>query len=76
MKLKTSITLSEDILKAIDRVLDKSQNRSQFIEHALRYYFEETARRDRDNKDLEILNKNSEQLNREAEDVLTYQVDW
>ena len=76
MKIKTSITLSEDILKAIDRVLDKSQNRSQFIEHALRYYLEETAKRDRDNKDFEILNKNSEQLNREAEDVLTYQVDW
>jgi metal-responsive CopG/Arc/MetJ family transcriptional regulator len=76
MKVKTSITLSEDILEAIDRVLDKSQNRSSFIEQALRYYLEETAKRERDNKDLEILNKNSKQLNLEAEDVLSYQVDW
>jgi len=76
MKVKTSITLSKDILDAIDRMLDKSQNRSSFIEQALRYYLEETAKRKRDNKDLEILNKNSKQRNLEAEDVLSYQVDW
>ena len=83
MKLKTSITLSADILEAIDRMLDETENRSAFIEHAIRYYIEHAlryylemmAKRDRDNKDFEILNKNSARLNREAEDVLSYQVE-
>jgi metal-responsive CopG/Arc/MetJ family transcriptional regulator len=76
MKVKTSITLSEHILKAIDRVRDKSQSRSFFIEQAVRYYLLDNAKRERDNKDFEILNENSEQLNLEAEDVLSYQADW
>ncbi len=75
MKIKTSITLSEDILKSIDKILGNSRNRSAFIEAALRAYLAQRAKKSRDNKDLEILNKNSESLNKEAEDVLAYQVE-
>ena len=75
MKIKTSITLSEDILEAIDRIIVKPKNRSAFIENALRDYLEKRAKKLRDDKDLEILNKNSDRLNREAEDVLSYQVE-
>ncbi len=75
MKVKTSITLSEDILKTIDRIIVKPKNRSAFIENVLRDYLEKKAKKLRDDKDLEILNKNSDRLNREAEDVLSYQVE-
>jgi len=75
MKIKTSITLSEDILQSIDKILGDSRNRSAFIEAALRAYLTQRAKKSRDDKDLEILNKNSERLNKEAEDVLTYQVE-
>jgi len=75
MKVKTSITLSEDILETIDRIIVKPKNRSAFIENALREYIEKRAKKLRDDKDLEILNKNSDRLNREAEDVLSYQVE-
>jgi len=74
MKIKTSITLSEDIVTAIDGILGESMNRSALIESALRAYLGQRAKESREDKDLKILNKNSERLNREAEDVLSYQV--
>jgi metal-responsive CopG/Arc/MetJ family transcriptional regulator len=74
MKIKTSITLSEDIIQAIDRIAGKSKNRSAIIEAALRAYITQKAKELRDRGDFDILNKNSERLNREAEDVLSYQV--
>jgi metal-responsive CopG/Arc/MetJ family transcriptional regulator len=75
MKIKTSITLSEDVLRAIDQINGESKNRSAFIELALREYLKKKAKKLRDEKDLEILNKSSKRLNREAEDVLAYQVE-
>ena len=76
MKVKTSITLSAEILHAIDQILGDSRNRSAFIEHALRDYLRKRSKKLRDDRDLEIINKNSRRLNREAEDVLTYQVEF
>ena len=75
MKVKTSITLSQDILQAIDQILGESKNRSAFIEYALRDYLRKRSKMAQNEKDLEILNRNSKRLNREAEDVLTYQVE-
>jgi metal-responsive CopG/Arc/MetJ family transcriptional regulator len=75
MKVKTSITLSEDVLRAIDQISGESINRSAFIELALKDYLAEKAKKMRDQRDLEILNNNSKSLNSEAEDVLTYQVE-
>ena len=75
MKAKISITLSEDIIKSIDSILGGSQNRSAFIETALRSYLAQKVKKSRDDKDLEILNRNSERLNKEAKDVLSYQME-
>jgi metal-responsive CopG/Arc/MetJ family transcriptional regulator len=75
MKIKTSITLSEDVIRAVDQISGESRNRSALIELALREYLKKKAKELRDEKDLEILNKNSKRLNREAEDVLAYQVE-
>ena len=38
MKVKTSITLSEDLLKAIDEYAGEYKNRSEFIEDAVRAF--------------------------------------
>ncbi len=75
MKVKTSITLSEEVLREIDRISGESKNRSAFIEIALRDYLRKRAKKLRDDRDLEILNRNSKRLNHEAEDVLSYQVE-
>jgi metal-responsive CopG/Arc/MetJ family transcriptional regulator len=75
MKRKTSITLSEGVVKAVDRLTPKGGSRSETIERLLRESVLRQARRSRDLKDLEVINRHAEQLNEEAEDVLTYQVD-
>jgi metal-responsive CopG/Arc/MetJ family transcriptional regulator len=74
MKVKTSVTLSDNLLKEVDKLLGKSGNRSVFIENALEYYLEMKRRKKRDKKDLDLINKNHTSLNKEAEDVLEYQV--
>lgn len=70
--MKTSITLSEEIIAAIDRLTRKGGSRSETIERLLKQSFTAEARRARDRKDLQIINDNAETLNEEAEDVLTY----
>jgi metal-responsive CopG/Arc/MetJ family transcriptional regulator len=75
MKRKTSITLSEGVVKAVDRLTPKGGSRSETIERLLRESVLRQARRSRDLKDLEVINRHAEKLNEEAEDVLTYQVD-
>lgn len=75
MKVKTSITLSEDLLKAIDYYTGEHKNRSEFIEDAVRAFFIQRIQRQQDARDLEIINKHADSLNREAADVLAYQVD-
>ena len=75
MKVKTSITLSEDLLKAIDEHTGEYKNRSEFIENAIRAFIVQLIRGHQDARDLEIINQRADHLNREAADVLTYQVD-
>jgi metal-responsive CopG/Arc/MetJ family transcriptional regulator len=73
MKVKTSITLSEDLLKAIDqRAGDK--NRSEFVETALRAFITQVNRNEQNARDVQIINQRADYLNQEAADVLAYQV--
>jgi len=74
MKVKTSITLSGDLLEAIDLRTGRGRNRSEFIEMALRAFLAEAGRQERDARDIDILNRRAKRLNREAADVLAYQV--
>lgn len=73
MKIKTSITISKDLIKEIDSVISKSGNRSLFIEEAVIDYLKHRKRLTRDQKDFEIINNHSDELNNEAADILTYQ---
>jgi metal-responsive CopG/Arc/MetJ family transcriptional regulator len=74
MKIKTSVTLSETVLVAIDRHAGKDANRSEFIENAVRSYIAALIRRQQNARDLAIINRRAARLNREAKDVLGYQV--
>jgi metal-responsive CopG/Arc/MetJ family transcriptional regulator len=75
MKIKTSITISEDLINEIDNYLGLSGNRSALIEQALKAFLTAKAHQKREAKDLEILNKRTKTLNEEAADVLSYQVE-
>ena len=71
MRVKTSVTLPESLLGAIDRV---HSNRSAFLERAARQYLTQLARKRRDARDSKILNTQELRLNEEAADVLEYQI--
>ena len=74
MKIKTSITLSNEVLKAIELYIGEYRSRSEFIETATRKFLAHLARKEAEQRDLELINRHSDSLNAEAEDVLTYQV--
>jgi metal-responsive CopG/Arc/MetJ family transcriptional regulator len=73
MKVKTSITLSEELLKAIDRHQSEYNSRSEFLEEAACSFLVRLTRKKRERRDLEIIDRLANKLNSEAEDVLSYQ---
>ena len=75
MKVKTSITVSQELLEVIEfRARQSQRNRSDFIETAVRTYIQQLERKEQNANDLEIINRRADYLNREAAEVLTYQV--
>lgn len=72
MKVKIAITLSEDVIRHIDASIGNTQTRSEFIENALRDFIAGQQKK-RNLRDLAIINRRAEKLNKEAEDVLSYQ---
>ena len=70
MRVKTSVTLPADLLESIDRA---DPNRSAFIERAARAYLARLRKAERAARDIQIINRNAERLNHEAQDVLEYQ---
>ncbi len=74
MKIKTSVTLSAEILKTIEAITSKGQ-RSEFIEMALWKYLDLVEREKRNYNDKEIYETYAERLNEEAEDSIAFQDD-
>lgn len=73
MKAKTSITLSAEVLNAINPYLGEYKSRSAFLEIAARQFILQLERKKNDQRDLELINLHADSLNAEAEDVLKYQ---
>ncbi len=74
MKVKTSVTLSPEILKQIDAEVGESSNRSQFIEQILTKYFRQQRRDARNAKDAAIYASLTPEQLADA-DVLDYSID-
>lgn len=74
MKVKTSVTLSEHLLVAIDDLCRPDGNRSAFIEKALWTVIHQMRRDEQNARDIEIINREAERLNQETMDALTYQI--
>ncbi len=72
LKGKTSITLSKEVLRALDAAAGAS-SRSAFVERVLRLYFKRLARRRTSDRDRAQLDRHAQRLNNEMADVLTYQ---
>ena len=76
MKVKTSVTLSPELLAAIDRNCHGKASRSAFLERVAWESIRSAERAERDARDIAIINANAERLNREALDVLQTQAAW
>jgi metal-responsive CopG/Arc/MetJ family transcriptional regulator len=75
MRVKTSVTIDEGVLRAIDKATNRERSRSRVLEDAAREFLTRRARVAREARDLKIINEAADALNREMDDVLTYQVD-
>ena len=75
MRVKTSVTIDERVLRAIDKVTTRTRSRSRVLEDAAREYLSRRDRATREARDLAILDSAADELNREMEDVLAYQGD-
>lgn len=75
MKVKTSISIPEEKIRALDRLIGPNGNRSKAIERAIDDFLRRLECEARDQKDLEIYANAEEELGREIEDVLSYQVE-
>lgn len=75
MKRKTSISLSPETIRAIDRLAGKGRSRSAVIEWAIRELHRAEMRRLRDARDTALINAHAAKLEKEALDALKYQAD-
>lgn len=75
MKVKTSITLEQETLRAVDRLARPDSNRSRVIEAAVIEFVRRRARAAREARDVEIINAHAEEFARMMEDVLAYQIE-
>ena len=76
MKKKTSITLSEDLLRQLDRYAGAPGARSAYIERVLRKHLRHRVRKAEQRRDLDRLNAAADRLNREMSEVLEFQAPW
>jgi len=73
MKVRTSITLPQELLRTVDKCArQQKKTRSGFIEAALWAFLKRSIRDVQNARDLEILNQRADFLNREASDLLDY----
>jgi len=71
VRVKTSITLPEELLRRLDRL---DSNRSALLERAAIAWLAQLEKQARNRKDLDIIDRHAERLNREAMDTLEYQL--
>jgi metal-responsive CopG/Arc/MetJ family transcriptional regulator len=75
MKVKTSVTLSQELLDAIEQNLGEASSRSDFLERVAWKALREQWRRERDERDIAIYNALPDEEMAEALEVLEYQAD-
>jgi metal-responsive CopG/Arc/MetJ family transcriptional regulator len=75
MKVKTSITLEQETLRAVDRLAKGGSNRSRVIEAAVTEFVRRRERAAREARDVEIINRHVEEFAQLMDDVLEYQTE-
>jgi len=73
MKVKTSLTLSEDLVASVDKLAGPKVSRSAYIEQILREFVDRRAQARKDAREVAAINRHAERLNVEMRDALSFQ---
>lgn len=73
-RVAASVTLAGEVLEGVNLIVP-AQQRSRFVERAVRRELVRRLRQARAEHDMEILNAKAEQLDRETDDLLDHQAD-
>lgn len=72
MRVRTSVTLPEELLVEVDALAGKKNGRSAVVESALVAYVAKEKPKKLNRRDIRIINENAEKLNKEALETLEY----
>jgi len=75
MKRKTSVTLSEDIVKILDKTAKPDESRSEVIERLLRERLAALARQAADDRDRALIDQHAAKRNPDVLETLSHQGD-
>jgi metal-responsive CopG/Arc/MetJ family transcriptional regulator len=73
MKMKTSLSLSEELVATLDRLAGPKVSRSAFVEQILRDFVEGRAQARRDAREIAAIDRHAANLNAEMKDALSFQ---
>ena len=76
MRVRTSVTLPRELLIQVDALVGKNRKRSAVVESALVEYVAKERPRSINRRDIEIINKNADLINRQVEETLEFQAEW
>ncbi len=76
MRVRTSVTLPKELLMKVDALAGKKYKRSAIVESALRDYVAKENGGKLNTRDIEIINKNADLINRQVEETLESQAEW
>ncbi len=71
--MKTSLTLSEDLIATIDKLAGSKVSRSSYIEQILRDFVDGRTQTRKDAREIAAINRHAVQLNSEMSDALSFQ---
>jgi metal-responsive CopG/Arc/MetJ family transcriptional regulator len=76
MKVRTSVTLPKELLIQVDALVGKNRKRSAVVESALIEYVAKEKPSPLNLRDIEIINRNAELINKQVEETLEFQAEW
>jgi len=76
MRVKTSVTLPEELLAEVDALAVKRNGRSAVVESALVAYVAKEKPKRLNRRDIRLINENAETINRQVEETLEFQAEW
>lgn len=73
---RISVSLPNDLVVRVDKMIGKTRSRSKFIEKVLRDVVEPKKRKKLNTREIDLINANSVLINSQVEETLEFQAEW